>query len=262
MQTIQLDNNSFEYDDGGSGKTLIMMTGWCQDHRLYKNLVGPLREKYRVIRLNWRGHGADRKYDGDFVTDDQIDDVIAFVRAKGIEEFVPISASHGGWANVGIADKLGAEMVPKVIVFDWLMLSKFTDLMEALRVSQNHDTWQQGRDSLFNEWVRHTDNQDTIRHVWDEMASFDEEMWSRSCREIEHAYNKWNSPLERLTALSPSRPVAHIYSQPISADYDNLQRDFAKEHPWFKPCKIVGKTHFPALESPDAAVKIISDFVG
>lgn len=262
MQTIQIGGNPFEYDDGGTGKTLLLLPGWCQDHRLFKNIVGPLRKKYRVIRLNWRGHSSTRTYDGDFTIENQISDVVAFLDAKGIDEVIPVSTSHGGWANIGITERLGIRRVPKAIVFDWLMLSAFTDLMEALRKSQDSATWKQGRDSLFTEWTHNTDNQDAIRHVWDEMASFDEEMWVRSCREIERAYAKWNSPLERLSALSPARPVAHIYSQPISADYDKLQRDFSREHPWFTPFKIEGKTHFPTLESPEEAVRVISEFAG
>jgi len=262
MQTIQLGSNIFEYDDGGSGKNLLLMSGWCQDHRLFKNIIDPLRERYRVIRLNWRGHDAARAYDGDFTTEDQVDDVAAFLDAKGIAEVVPLSCSHGGWANIGVAGKMGLARVPKVIVIDWLMISAFTDLMAALRKSQEPAFWKEGRDSLFNEWLHKADCEDASRHVWDEMASFDEEMWVRSCREIEVAYAKWQSPLARIQAFAPTRPVTHIYSQPIDADYDTLQREFAKAHPWFTPTKIEGKTHFPTLESPEAVVQAISSFVG
>ena len=262
MQTIQIGNNPFEYDDGGSGKTLLLLSGWCQDHRLFKHIVEPLREKYRVIRLNWRGHGADRKYDGDFTVDDQVDDVVGFLDAMGIDEVVPLSTSHGGWANIGVTERLGLKRAPKTIVLDWLMMSAFTELMNDLRESQVPSKWKAGRDHLFNEWVHNADCEDAVRHVWDEMASFDEEMWVRSCREIEKAYQKWNSPLERIAALSPERPVTHIYSQPHSDEYDKLQRDFAKEHPWFLPTRIIGKTHFPTLESPKEVVRAISAFVG
>lgn len=263
MQTIELNGNSFDYDDGGSGsQTLLLLSGWCQDHRLFKNIVDPLHEKYRVIRLDWRGHNAARTHNGDFNVDDQINDVVAFLDAKGINEVIPVSTSHGGWANIGVTQRLGIERAPKTIVFDWLMLSAFTDLMDALRKSQEEGTWQEGRDGLFREWVSNTDNQDVIDHVWNEMASYDPEMWIRSCREIERAYAKWNSPLERIAALTPSRPVAHIYSQPISVDYDKLQLDFAKKNAYFKPIKIVGKTHFPTLESPKESVQAIMNFVG
>ena len=262
METIKLGGNPFEYDDGGQGKTLLLMSGWCQDHRLFKHIVGPLRERYRVIRLNWRGHDATRTYDGDFTTADQINDVIAFLDAKDVQEVVPLSTSHGGWANIGISERLGVDRAPKTIVIDWLMMNAFTDLMDDLRASQNPATWKQGRDNLFNEWVHGTDNQDTIRHVWDEMGSFDEEMWTRSCREIERAYAAWNSPLQRMAAVKPARPITHIYSQPISAEYDQMQHDFAHEHPWFSPVRIEGKTHFPTLESPQAVVQTISNFVG
>lgn len=71
-----------------------------------------------------------------------------------------------------------------------------------LRESQLPSKWKAGRDHLFNEWVHNADCEDAVRHVWDEMASFDEEMWVRSCREIEKAYQKWSLPLERIAAGS------------------------------------------------------------
>ncbi|WP_445115521.1 alpha/beta fold hydrolase [Acinetobacter sp. WZC-1] len=260
MESIQLGANSFDYDDGGSGQTLLLLSGWCQDHRLFKHIVEPLRQNFRVIRLDWRGHNSARSYDGDFTVDDQISDVVAFLDAKQIDQVIPVSTSHGGWANIGLSERLGVQRVPRTIVIDWLMKSAFTGLMEDLRNSQIPEKWKQARDHLFNEWVSHTDNQDVIDHVWVEMDSFDQEMWVRSCREIERAYGKWNSPLERIAALAPKRPVAHIYSQPVSEEYDELQTTFSRANPWFNPFKITGETHFPTLESPEKVVSIIQEF--
>lgn len=263
MQSLVVNGNELEYDEHGAGPALLLMSGWCQDHRLFKNIVAPLARKFRVIRLNWRGHNAARTCNGDFVTDDQIDDVVKFLDAKGIEQVLPLSTSHGGWTNIGIADKLGVARVPKVIAIDWLMKSAFTELLADLRAGQDPAHWKAGRDHLFHEWLSTTDNQDVIDHVWKEFGEFDAEMWIRSCREIERAYAKWQGPLERIHALAPARPVAHIFSQPIADDYLAMQQAYAQDgHPWFQPIRIPGKTHFPTLESPDAVVQAICGFAG
>lgn len=261
MQTLIVNNNELEYDEHGTGPALLLLSGWCQDHRLFKNIVAPLSRHFRVIRLNWRGHNAARTCDGDFVTDDQVSDVAGFLDAKGIERVIPLSTSHGGWTNIGVADRLGVARVPKVIVVDWLMKSAFTELLADLRLGQDPARWKEGRDALFHEWLSTTGNQDVIDHVWKEFGMFDAEMWIRSCREIERAYARWESPLERIRALAPTRPVAHIFSQPLAPEYEAMQRAFAANgHPWFQPIRILGDTHFPTLESPEAVVEAIVGF--
>lgn len=263
MKTITLGSNTFDYQDSGSGDTtLLLLSGWCQDHQLFKHLIPLLAQHYRVLNIDWRGHNAARSYDGDFGMDDLTADLVLFLDRLDVERLIPLSTSHGGWANIALSQQLGPLRVPKTIVVDWLMTGAFTDLLQNLQQSQRPESWQQARDALFAEWVAHTDNQDVINHVQQEMAGFDQEMWIRSCREIELAYGQFGSPLQRLEQLTPERPVMHLYSQPHSAEYDQLQREFAQRHRWFNPVKIAGASHFPTLESPDKVVMEIRSFIG
>ncbi|MFD0891909.1 alpha/beta fold hydrolase, partial [Streptosporangium algeriense] len=67
METLVIDGNPIDYDvTGTTGPTLVLVSGWCQDHRLFDHVLPLLAENHRVIRADWRGHGAVRSVDADF----------------------------------------------------------------------------------------------------------------------------------------------------------------------------------------------------
>lgn len=262
MKTIQLGANSFSYDDTGSGDTLLLVSGWCQDHRLFKHLAPELAKTHRVVRLDWRGHGEDRTHDGDFTVEDQASDIIAFVDELGLDKIVPVSTSHGGWANIEATDRLGTVRVPRSVVIDWIMVTPEESFFTMIDDIQDRTNWENGRGDFFSYWIGDTDNPDIIHHVNEEMAGFDYEMWARSGREIARAYRKWGNPMARMKALSETRPIMHIFSQPFEPEYFQAQKEFAASNSWFKPTKLEGRTHFPTLEQPRAVADTIRAFVG
>lgn len=261
MKTIEIGANRFSWDETGQGPAIVLLSGWCQDHRLFKTLVPELATTHRVIRFDWRGHGEHRTHDGDFGIDQQADDLVAFVDQIGLESFLPVSTSHGGWANIEITDRLGAGRVPKSVVIDWIMNQPNESFFELIDGIQNRQVWEDGRSGFFDYWIGETDNQDIINHVNDEMAGYSYEMWARSGREIGKAYRKWGSPMQRMAAMKENRPVMHIYSQPFEPEYTQVQVDFAAHHPWFHPNKLPGTTHFPTLEQPGNVASAIRDFI-
>ena len=250
MKSIEIGANTFSYDDTGEGPVLLLLSGWCQDHRLFKTLVPELANTNRVIRLDWRGHGEHRSHDGDFTTSEQADDVIAFLDKMNIDRVVPVSTSHGGWANIEITDRLGTARVPRVVVIDWIQTTPDEAFFSMIDHIQDRTNWENGRGDFFNYWIGDTENHDIVNHVNDEMAKYSFEMWARSGREIARAYRKWGNPMQRMAALKQKRPITHIYSQPFEPEYAQAQLDFAAENNWYKPNKLPGRTHFPTLEQP------------
>lgn len=260
MKTTQIGANSFSWDEIGQGPAVVLLSGWCQDSRLFKTLVPELAQDHRVIRFDWRGHGDHRSHDGDFDIAQQADDLVAFVDQLGLEVFLPVSTSHGGWANIEVCDRLGAGRVPKSLVIDWIMTQpneSFFDLIDGI---QDRQIWEAGRAGFFDYWIGDTENDDIINHVNNEMAGYSYEMWARSGREIGKAYRKWGSPMQRMAAMAETRPVMHVYSQPFEPEYAQAQVDFAARRPWFRPNKLHGSTHFPTLEQPGNVAAAIRAF--
>lgn len=260
MKSVKIGTNNFTYDDVGDGPVILLLSGWCQDHRLFDSLVPELTGTHRVIRVDWRGHGKDRNYDGDFNADDMVRDTVAFIDELGIRELLPLSTSHGGWINVEIAEQLGKDRIPRIILIDWIMTQPATAFFDSLADVQDEQKWRKGINDLFQYWISDTNDRRVINHVRNEMAGFDFDMWARSGREIAAAYKRWGTVLERLTSLTNSRPITHIFSQPFEQSYHDAQISFASTNAWFSPVKLPGKTHFPTLEQPENVAAAIRYF--
>lgn len=265
IESIAMNGHEITYDIHGDadGPALVLITGWHNDHRLFKRIVEPLAKQHKVIRVNYRGHTDPLNYVGDFGPSDQADDVIGVLNALKIDQVIPISNSHGGWVNMEITDRLGIERVPQSVVVDWIMVDAIAipEFLKGLQLGKNPNTWFKASREFYALWKNGTNNRDVIDHIDIEMAAFGFEMWNLCCRKIEEAYFKWGTPLKRMKALEEKRRIMHIYTQAPVEGYEDVQRDFADENPWFDFKIIEGDTHFPTLESPDAFVKHVNDFV-
>ena len=259
MESVTIANHPMTYTEGGKEHphTLILLSGWAQDDRLFKNLAPVLEKDFHVLCPNYRGHDAEQTLHGDFTADDLVADIAEFIDYKKLGKFHLVSTSHGCWVNIGLCEKFNLD---RTVVIDWLM-APHDGFYQQLKDGQDPERYQIGRQSFFDEWVAATDNADVINHIRTEMPWFHGEMWMRACREIERAYRKWGSPLDRMQALANKPEIIHIYSQPLSVEYRDFQQAYAASHPWFHPHHIPGQTHFPTLESPAAVAEAIKTFV-
>ncbi|MCR8644498.1 alpha/beta hydrolase [Paenibacillus sp. N1-5-1-14] len=263
LRSIIVNDHEITYDIHGDadGPSVLLVSGWCQDYRLFKYVVDKLAQNHKVIRINWRGHSDPSTEILDFGVAEQASDVIAVLDALGIDQVIPVSTSHGGWANIELCERLGTARVPRSIVIDWIMIEASEGFIHDLQVSQTEVHWVQGRQNLFDLWLGVSHNEAISNHLNKEMAAFGYDMWSRSCRVIENAYKKWGSPLKRMAALTEKRPIIHVYSQAPVEGYEEMQDQFISEHLWFGYRHINGQTHFPTLESPQETAHEISNFV-
>lgn len=262
MKSITVNNHPITYVEAGDPgrRTIVLLSGWAQDDRLFKTLIPELARDFHVIAPNYRGHDAEQTLHGDFTGDDLVDDMAEFIAALGLKDFRLVSTSHGCWVNIGLCDRLGTKVLPRTVVIDWLM-EPHDGFWQQLREGQDPENFHVGRKSFFDEWIAATDNADVINHISNEMTWFKGEMWIRACREIEKNYRKWGSPLKRMEAMADRPEIMHVYSQPLSEDYRKFQNDYAANgHPWFIPHHIPGQTHFPTLENPVAVGAAIAGF--
>jgi pimeloyl-ACP methyl ester carboxylesterase len=261
MPTIQLNGNAISYGDQGSGPAVVLIPGWNEDHRMYKHVVPLLARRYRVLSLDWRGHGEDRTHNGDFTIDDMASDIVAFVNHLDLKEVFTVSSSHGGWANIEACQRLGATRVPKIVLVSWLLTEPSQGIVNMCQQLQEPEGWEAARDGFFKVALGDSDNQDIKHHFKNEMMTFGQPYWSRTGREMGSSYKAWKSVGDRLAALDEPRPIAHLYSLPHDPAYVRANHAFAESHPWFVPVRVPAETHFPVLESPTVVSRIIHEFL-
>ncbi|OYO06664.1 alpha/beta fold hydrolase [Enemella evansiae] len=260
IKTVDINGWPIEYIDSGEtgAPPLLLLSGWAQDHRLFRHVEPYLAQRFRVIRMNFRGHDA-KLTPGDFTSADLADDTVEFIDRLGLRNVAIASTSHGCWVNIEVHEKLGSASLGRTVVIDWL-LRPFEAFHKQIHDGSRPETVTAARQSLFDEWTEGTDVLDVLDHVNREMTWFGEDMWMRACREIAKSYNQWQNPLERMSELADRLRVTHIYSQPLDPGYRQFQQDYAGVNPWFSSVHIPAKTHFPTLESPKPVADAIASF--
>lgn len=121
--------------------------------------------------------------------------------------------------------------------------------------------WEKTRDILFDMWLTGVENPELTEFVRGEMGSTSADMWMRSGREIGGCYARGGSPVQAMSAMDPSVPILHLYSQPDDPGYLQGQLDYAGANPWYKVQKLSAHSHFPTLESADEIAQAMEEFV-
>jgi pimeloyl-ACP methyl ester carboxylesterase len=254
------DGNRIAYADVGEGDPpLLCLTGWCSSRARYDRFVPFASRRRRVVRLDWRGHGGSGDARGDFGVEEMTRDALAVVDAAGLDEFVPVSASHSGWAAIELRRRLGAR-VQKIVHMDWLMVPPSEPYMDVIRLLQSEERWPEARDTLFRIW-RGGLEEPFLDPIVETMNRHGAEMWMRSGRKIEQSFAEAGSPLEALAALDEPPEVLHVYGQPRDPEYLERQQRFAADHPWFHVRQVDARSHFAMAEVPEQAVAAIEEFL-
>jgi pimeloyl-ACP methyl ester carboxylesterase len=252
------------YDESGyaSGPPLVLLTGWAHDMRLYDEMLPLLVPRYRVVRINWRGHGPNRDNIPDFGVEEQVQDTIGLLSSLGIDQFYLVSHSHGGWPALELADTLGKSKVLCLLMIDQIMTPPPAAFSEGLQAMQGNSTWLQARQDLFTHWLAGSSNKAVYDHFYYNMGGFGHSMWSLSCRVIADAYARHGCPMDRMDKIKDPGPIRHVFSHPRqSQEYRQLHEDFKNKHAFFSWADLEGDTHFPDLEIPDKVVEQIEDLI-
>ena len=101
-----IDSNGqrlFYIDTGGDGPPLLFSHGLHMDHRMFEPQIEALRQDYRCIAWDERGHGATVTDEAPFSYYDSADDAVGLLDALGIERAVWIGMSQGGYLSLRAA---------------------------------------------------------------------------------------------------------------------------------------------------------------
>ncbi|WP_268647566.1 alpha/beta fold hydrolase, partial [Escherichia coli] len=77
MTAFHSANMILDYQDVGSGPlTLVLLPGWCEPKTVFEPFIALAAERYRVISIDWRGHGLSSKAtEMSLTADDLLEDV-------------------------------------------------------------------------------------------------------------------------------------------------------------------------------------------
>lgn len=85
------------YEDIGDGPALLLIHGFPLDHTMWTHQVEALKDDYRLITPDLRGHGQSQAPRGPYRMDHMADDLRALVQALGVSKVVLLGLSMGGY---------------------------------------------------------------------------------------------------------------------------------------------------------------------
>lgn len=149
MPTIQANGITQYYEIEGEGPPLVFVHGAFVDLNLWDPQVAALRERYRVVRYDLRGHGrTGAGSQATYTIELFADDLHALLDALGLDRVVVIGLSLGGMVAQSFAVKYG-DRLRGLVLCDTAVSTRLT-LSDRLQ-----------RYVLFPRWLMHL----TIRAV-------------------------------------------------------------------------------------------------
>ncbi|HVY88779.1 MAG TPA: alpha/beta hydrolase [Hyphomonadaceae bacterium] len=105
MPSARINGIDLFYEDtGGTGPTVIFSHGLLMDHEMFAPQVEVLRDKYRCIAWDERGHGRTaRDTLAPFTYYDSANDLAALLNHLGIKQAVLAGMSQGGFLSMRCA---------------------------------------------------------------------------------------------------------------------------------------------------------------
>lgn len=90
------DSVSLAYSIEGEGDTILLLHGWGCDHTIWQGIVPLLREKYRVVAVDFAGFGLSDEPNEVWGVEQYTRSIEALVRELGIVRPIIICHSFGG----------------------------------------------------------------------------------------------------------------------------------------------------------------------
>jgi pimeloyl-ACP methyl ester carboxylesterase len=104
MPIAEVNGQRIYYEDtGGSGPPVIFSHGLFMDHEMFAPQVDALRDRYRCITWDERGHGETGDATGPFTYWDSADDAVALLDSLGCSRAVFAGMSQGGFLSLRAA---------------------------------------------------------------------------------------------------------------------------------------------------------------
>ena len=114
---LKVDNLNIEYLDEGEGYPVLLLHGWGASYDTYRGVINTLKNRHRVIALNFPGCGNSDTMETPWTLDNYCDLVLKFIKALNIENPIMFGHSHGGRVTMKmVAD--GMVSPPKIVLLD------------------------------------------------------------------------------------------------------------------------------------------------
>jgi len=105
MGVVKFQGKNIFYGEEGEGKSIVLLHGFTESSRIWKNFSRQLSQKYRVIVIDLPGHGKSECVEGVHTMELLADVVHAVLKKVRAGRCLLIGHSMGGYATLAFAGK-------------------------------------------------------------------------------------------------------------------------------------------------------------
>ena len=114
---LDIDDLRIEYCEEGEGYPVLLLHGWGASFDTYHGIINTLKNRHRVIALNFPGCGNSDTMKTPWTLDDYCDFVLKFMSALKLENPIMFGHSHGGRVTIKMVAE-GMVNPPKIVLLD------------------------------------------------------------------------------------------------------------------------------------------------
>lgn len=144
-QTTLYQGRQISYSIEGSGNTLVFLHGYLEYKELWADFVKSFKDKFQIICIDLPGHGASESINTVHSMSDMADVVKYVLDRNGIEKFVLIGHSMGGYIALSFANSF-SERLLGLIMFSSSSLNDSTEKIIAR--NRDIDLLEKGKKSV------------------------------------------------------------------------------------------------------------------
>ncbi len=114
---VNIDGLNIEYCEEGSGISVLLLHGWGASFDTYRGVINTLKDRCRVVAVNFPGCGKSDTMENPWNIDNYCDFVLKFINAVNLDNPILFGHSHGGRVIMKLAGT-GLLKPPKIVFLD------------------------------------------------------------------------------------------------------------------------------------------------
>ncbi len=114
---VNIGGLNIEYSDCGEGTPVLLLHGWGASFDTYRGVINTLKDRCRVVAVNFPGCGRSDTMETPWTLDDYCDFVLKFMEEVNLENPIIFGHSHGGRVTLKLTAE-GLVKPPKIVLID------------------------------------------------------------------------------------------------------------------------------------------------
>ncbi len=117
MKTLLYKNTKISYSDSGTGNAIVLLHGFLENKKMWKDYVAFFSEKYRVITIDLLGHGESDPLGYVHEMEDNANVINEILEHLKIEKAIILGHSMGGYVGLAFAE-LYPQKIQKLVLLN------------------------------------------------------------------------------------------------------------------------------------------------